>query len=95
MKSGCTKVGLHLCEVSVVESVDCLELQHNVLPHDEIYASPSHKAAFKADVYRYLRFVWYTPMREGHSYSTVIHRLQEAWSQLAMHRQGGSDRLPR
>lgn len=72
MKSGCTKVGLHLCEVSIVESVDRLELQHNVLPHDEIYASPSHKPAFKADVY-----------------------LQEARPQLAMHRQGGSDRLPR
>lgn len=41
MKSGCTTVGLSLCEVSVVESVDRFKLQHNELPHDEIYASSS------------------------------------------------------
>jgi hypothetical protein len=62
MKSGCTKVGLELCKVNVMELLDCLELQHNVLTNDEVNASSAYKLPFKADVYRHLGLERYAAM---------------------------------
>ena len=54
MESGCTKVGLELCKVNVMEFLDCLELQHDVLTNDEVDATSAYKLPFKVDVYRHL-----------------------------------------
>lgn len=55
MKSGCAKVGLELGKMEFVEFFDCLELQDDMLPDNEVYASSTYEFSFKVDADRYLR----------------------------------------